>query len=281
MAVPAAFVEGVSLTRRLAEGRSPAELRRDVYLGVYCGRCGSVRQISELSKTLPPLDMDFVGFATRGIERIGAPLPLCEPQTVDGRLRARVNGIVVSVDAEPGGGPCELGFYLYRSPGFIARRGCGDLAGITTRAYLALEPEQSPWFLSRLFEKLRALGQPFAIKTLAQPGAYFRSDAAVVYFHSDRTRDVITTIRAELGASGIRLRNAAPLGARVVAPGLSWAESPLDNEDRSQSFGEVVTDVLIHGSRDEVTVADLAAALREAGRDPAKPHRRAHPSITA
>jgi hypothetical protein len=145
-------------------------------------------------------------------------------------------------------------------------------AGIV-RLYWHLWAAGAAPLTSALTGALNRAGVPFELKLLADPSAYPRSDAAVVYLAPDaygRVRSLLPQIH-----SAIRPWLKMPVSAFVkrIAPGLGLAEGPGDGSSfghhRATLLAAVLASVELLGAAAGATVAGaLLERLREAGWDP-------------
>ncbi|HUG82935.1 MAG TPA: T3SS effector HopA1 family protein, partial [Euzebya sp.] len=119
---------------------------------------------------------------------------------------------------------------------------------------------------------LAGTGLSWTLKVGGDPRTLTRADGAVVYL-PDESLD--TALQLLLPAvDGLLHPDVPPLTCRV-APGLAWAHDPGDG----RSFGEdrcgVIASAVAAVTDRPATTADVAAAFRRNGLDPAAPHLRA------
>lgn len=164
-------------------------------------------------------------------------------------------------------------------PGFVFRQGDRAASGQPlSRLYLNINPQQAPWVLGPLAERLNAERQPFEMKVLAHPRAYRRRDAAVVYVPSTELPRAIEVLRSALLHARIRLGAGVPLLTEEILPGVGLADDPIDVA-QGQSHGQWVSHLFLQAAQDcgDTTRMPrrIAALVDEAGRHPDRPHRRA------
>jgi hypothetical protein len=162
----------------------------------------------------------------------------------------------------------QPGFYLA-----LGDAGPGSSGSETVRLYWHLWSGGAARLVRSLTGTLNRTGIAFELKLLAEPGAYPRSDAAVLYvsrYGYGRIRSLLPGIYQEVQPW---LRQSVSVFAKWIAPGLGLAEDPGAN----QSFGQhrctlVATelsrrDVFSSGSGVERCRAVLAR-LQQLGWDP-------------
>lgn len=134
---------------------------------------------------------------------------------------------------------------FYRSPGFISRA-IGSLShSRTTRIYLALKPVNVIWFLSDLFDELAAAFSDVSAKALANPRAYGRSDAGVIYLPTAYRSQALKKVDRRLELDKISLRRLVPLGVYKVRNGFGWADCLESEVDLHLSFGQWISQLII------------------------------------
>jgi hypothetical protein len=282
------IVAAVRLAALLAEEQScpPADLHREIYLGLYACRCATSADIAEVSRIVPQMDLEFARFAT-DVEGT-APKPWRCPVLARDERGAIFDLMGVTVRSVDDGAADSVSipvpvFLLYASPGFIVRMGDRPLGNDTSRLYLALSPEQAPWFLGRLFETLRKRLRGLSAKVLANPRSYARADTAVLYVDSAELDPALEMVTASLAESGVALRPVCPLGTKSMQAGLAWADSPEAEGGVERSFGEliaaIVTDAARHGAA--AHRRRLKALIEARGRCPDAPFRRTPQPITS
>lgn len=168
-------------------------------------------------------------------------------------------------------------------PGFYVAIGDGeaegeDRPGPLLRLYWHLTAEAAVPYMAAATSVLNALGVPFRTKVLADPAAYLRADAGVLYVerrHFDRIRPALREIHRAVAA---RLRPEVPMFTRRLADGLGVAEDP----GNGMSFGQArcrtaalaLWAAFQAGREDDNTrAATLAEAFAGEGLDVANLHR--------
>lgn len=144
------------------------------------------------------------------------------------------------------------------------------------RVYWNVDPRRAPDLVAHLTGVLRAEHvESFMIKTPASPVHIGRADALVLY----TAPLTFENVRARLVDVGdIALRTRVPRFTQTLMSGVGYAEGALDGD----SFGDSICAALapaIAERHPELATADreqladvLAAELRNAGYDPARPH---------
>ncbi|HKI02259.1 MAG TPA: T3SS effector HopA1 family protein [Thermoanaerobaculia bacterium] len=123
-------------------------------------------------------------------------------------------------------------------PGFYVAIGNGetdrDRPRPLLRLYWHLTAEAAAPYMAAMTGALNGLGLPFRTKVLADPAAYRRADAGVLYVERrffGRIRPALREVHEALAGG---LRPEVPMFTRPLAPGLGAAEDPGDG----QSFGQ-------------------------------------------
>jgi hypothetical protein len=167
-------------------------------------------------------------------------------------------------------------------PGFYVAIGNGEAAdadrpGPLLRLYWHLTAEAAVPYMAAMTSALNALGVPFRTKVLADPAAYVRADAGVLYVERrlfGRLRPVLREIHGALAGA---LRPEVPMFTRPLAPGLGAAEDP----GNGMSFGQarcrtasraLWTAFAEKGEEVEVRAAALAEAFSREELDVANLH---------
>jgi hypothetical protein len=129
----------------------------------------------------------------------------------------------------------------------------GNAGKITSDAaveiYFNLNPEGAIAMMSAITHKLNQIGMPFTFKVLYDPADYDYFDAGVLKFdrhHYTVVRDILETIYRENRAY---FHSSVPLFTKLLAPGLSLAESPDAAKFDEENFGkhrcQIVADALL------------------------------------
>ena len=147
-----------------------------------------------------------------------------------------------------------------------------------TRLYLAVEHERVLELIGGLTATLQELATPWLLKAAAERVALGRPDAVVVYLPSSDLGDAPESaplIRTIASCASRLVRDVRPALTYSIERGVALAEDPADG----QSFGERQSSLAARAliaARDtgEDPHQVLIAALRAAGLDPVRPHRR-------
>ncbi|MET3135043.1 hypothetical protein AAKU55_005346 [Oxalobacteraceae bacterium GrIS 1.11] len=164
------------------------------------------------------------------------------------------------------------------APGFCLLFGEFDLAGgqPVLRFYWNLESNMAAGFVREATSRLNAAGLPFRLKVLADPQAYDRCDAAVLYVARSgaaAVSDVVAKIYAAIGSP----RDLVPAFTRRLAPGLATADDPGNGDSFGMHRCGLVAEALILAYEQKLPDANARTALIasifvSAGIDPAKPY---------
>ncbi len=145
------------------------------------------------------------------------------------------------------------------------------------RLYWHLTAPAAVPFIAAVTAALNARDVPFRAKVLADPGAYRRADAGVLYVARRHFAGLAGTLAILYERLAPGLRAATPLFTLSLAPGLALAEDP----GGALSFGQHRCRLLAAGlwrsfeqgdRTAPARAAAVGAAFREAGLDPAAPH---------
>lgn len=166
-------------------------------------------------------------------------------------------------------------------PGFVARIGLVPLVERSnlSRLYLNIKPVAAAWVLGCLARHLDVAGIPYEMKVLANPRAYLRRDAGVLYVSSDQEDQVLGIVTQALKdlPSHVIGRSAPRLTGRM-APGVNLAHEPTDLSPEGMSHGQWVAGLFRDAARSSTDARDIADRVREliaeGGRDPKQPYLR-------
>lgn len=204
-----------------------------------------------------------------------------------GAGRVARDGLAVSVTEADLGGTARApelrlpGSLPGLAPGYHLILGRIDLDGrigtTAMRAYLHATPRGAPALAGTLGAELDRLGLPFRMKLLADPSAYRRCDAAVLYARMEDTPAVVGAVRRLLPALAPHLRPQVPPLTLRLAPGVGWAEDPGDLDSFGHHRCGLLADGLVRAAESRETglrdrVRRMERALADAGIDPARPH---------
>jgi hypothetical protein len=164
------------------------------------------------------------------------------------------------------------GFYLA-----IGDTDVGDRTEFLDRYYWHLTADLAIPFLKTATSRLNTSRLPFRAKVLADPNAYDRADAGVLYLRPSDCRQ-LDPILAELYstlASG--LRPGVPLFTQRLADGLGYAQHPLGplsfGEHRCHVVAQSLWQSFVQGVVGREARADVvAASFHQAGLDPTRPY---------
>jgi hypothetical protein len=166
---------------------------------------------------------------------------------------------------------CNLlpGFYLALGDAGEADRDGRE----TVRVYWHLWSGGAAPLVESLTSTLNRVGIPFALKLLANPSAYPRSDAAVLYVSPSAYQQLVSLLCCTYREIRPWLRPSVSAFAKPIAPGLAVAEDPGDGS----SFGQHRCTLLVAElTRPEILSAGSGAercravltGLRRTGWDP-------------
>ena len=145
------------------------------------------------------------------------------------------------------------------------------------RIYWNVSAEGAPRLVEQLTSALSRYDLPYRLKCQAYPAAYARDDSAVLFVTRRHFRLAAELAAAVLPRVREHLRDATPLCAKRLAPGVAAAEDPGGGE----SFGTHRCALIAEGiwrafERGETTeagrLAEIAHAFRARGVDLARPH---------
>jgi hypothetical protein len=153
----------------------------------------------------------------------------------------------------------------------------GDDSEPLVRYYWHLRSEAAVPFVATATELLGATGAPFFLKVLADPGAFQRADAGLIFVRKQYHPRVVDAIARIHEALASRLRESVPLFTKFVAPGLGAAESPSGRisfgEHRCKLAAKALWRSFLRHERDRAArEATFAAVYTEAGLDPRYPY---------
>ena len=101
------------------------------------------------------------------------------------------------------------------------------------RFYWHLDPAGAPLLLHSLSTLLNRFQVPYRFKCLTHPGAYVRTDSAVLFVTSRWYQIAARLLRDARRSVAVHLRPESPLFTKALTAGLAFAEDPGGN----QSFG--------------------------------------------
>lgn len=224
-----------------------AELYSWVYMRIYAKSRGPINASL--------WDAAFVESVRR---QVPDRLPVTFPIAPDAPDVAVLDGVEVELpaDATIANGQATVwvsAMDIGNQPGFMARTSENGPPSKPARIYLSARPAHAVAILGPLSRRLeRGLSHGWAAKVVANPQAFGRTDAAVVYVEVselDRAVREVVDGFAYLGLSP--LRKSVPLFTARVSSGVSVAAEPPVAVDRPQlSHGMWVTECLIRATEE-------------------------------
>jgi class II lanthipeptide synthase len=165
------------------------------------------------------------------------------------------------------------GFYLALGN---ADRGDGETA-FRLRLYWHLRSAAAEPWVRTATTLLNDAGIPFLLKTLIEPRFFRRADAGVLYLDPGAYLAAGQEIRQIYRRLGDGLRPEVPMFTVRLAPGLGIAEGPADGSSFGENRCGLIARALVEGHaagrhRRDQRVQAVAAAFRDAGLDPLRPH---------
>jgi len=163
----------------------------------------------------------------------------------------------------------------YMQPGFYFAFGeTVDPAdsGCLLRFYWNLNPDGAPLLLHSLSTLLNRFQVPFRFKCLIQPGAYVRTDSAVLYISRRWYQITARLLRTAHRSVESHLRADAPLFTKPLAVGLALAEDPGGNQSFGMHRSRALAKAMLGPSQGSLTVADIEKRLGEQGVSLAAPY---------
>ncbi len=144
------------------------------------------------------------------------------------------------------------------------------------RYYWHLTSEAAVPFIAAATERLNANEVPFCLKVLADPHAFGRADAGLIFLRgaTTRARAAIAHIHAAVESG---LRESVPLFTKPIARGLGAAECPSGpvsfGDHRCNLAARALWRSFLRGDRDRAArAATFAAVYRAEGLDPRFPY---------
>lgn len=168
-------------------------------------------------------------------------------------------------------------------PGFYFAYGNGDQQEERDRPdpllrfYWHLTRETAVEYMGLVTSLFNRAGIPFRTKVMADPGAYVRADAGVLYLERRFFAPARPLVRRVHEALAARLRPETPMFTKRLADGLGLAEDPAGG----MSFGQSRCRLAARGlwacfrrglSGADARLSSIAEAFRVAGLDPSAPH---------
>jgi hypothetical protein len=118
-------------------------------------------------------------------------------------------------------------------------------AGNQVRFYWSINYEGMSRLMSHLTARLNKFEIPFNLKCPSHPTYFSRRDASVLYLSAEHVTLACELISGFYEDIVSYLRPEAPLFTRVLAPGISFAESPRDGESFGMSRARVCAEGLM------------------------------------
>ena len=173
------------------------------------------------------------GYWDRGWTIVGLPAPGLVTAAKGGlRLLADFANVEPTPGAQAIGRTVALRFSkeeMATSPGYYIAAGGDSQAGESAdlfRLYWNISADDAVWLMRHLTAALTRAEVAFRFKTLRDPSAYRRADAAVLYFRradADAVGGIVDALYPKLP---IGLKLAVPALTLSLAPGLGFAEDP-------------------------------------------------------
>lgn len=256
--------------------KSESEMLRHFYFSVYSAR----RNLRSIPVSF--LDGDFVKWVASGVSGYRATSLKSAACVAGGKFGGGQRSFTCRSRANETCGPDNvqtLAFSLTQSPGFMSAAK-GGLASVAVaervKVYFAISPSAAPIVLTGLVDVIDSVAEDYAVKVLAHPRMYFRSDAAVLYARLSELDEIIDALSDDFLAK-LRLRDVEPLASKRIRPGIAWAQDHLDPESgREMSFGQWVSGVVAASSGEDADNSNATALedmILSAGRDPLHPYR--------
>ncbi len=111
------------------------------------------------------------------------------------------------------------------------------------RLYWNLQAGAATKYIALITGQCNRLGLPFRTKVLADPTAYRRADAGVLYIERTDAAAFASTVRDVYTEIAPLLHHDVPMFTKRIAPGLAWAEDP----GGARSFGETRCSAIADG----------------------------------
>lgn len=277
-----------TLVAQTADDRERTHL---AYLAVYaCGFDGSSHLDAYRALASSPRDEQFLATLQEAITDTTV-IELTDPrhpQSEGDRTVVELDGVRcyipadAIIDQDSAGGLRVRAPVLLSSvmPGFVVRSGARPLVdrSALTRLYLDLVPEGAAWMLGTLARRLDAADAAYEMKALANPRAYLRHDAGVLYVPTGSEAAALATVEAALADAATPVIDAgSPALTWQVRPGIGIADDPTDLGG-GLSHGQWVASLLMEAGRHSTDPAAIEAHITRqilaAGRDPHRPFRR-------
>jgi hypothetical protein len=169
------------------------------------------------------------------------------------------------------------GFYFAIGDGSEGEEGGSDGTEPMVRYYWHLTREAAVPFTAAATGLLNAAEIPFLIKVVADPGAYLRADAGVLFLPKRYPRSFGSILRRIHENVVWGLRPDVPLFTKPLAHGLGLAEDPPGHlsfgEQRCKLVATALWRSFVRGATDRVARAAMVAAVfEEVGLDPTRPY---------
>jgi len=168
------------------------------------------------------------------------------------------------------------------SPGFYTALGDAydrpDVA--LARVYVNVTSAAAPGLVAALTRRLNLARTPFRLKVLADPRAYGRCDAAILYVGEHDASSALEQTLVATTALRPPVASRVPALTRPVAPGVAFAEDPGDGRSFGESRCRLLAEAVLEASAEGVTSAAarlgvVARRFAECGIDLERPHLRA------
>jgi hypothetical protein len=187
-----------------------------------------------------------------------------------GVMQPVINSLVTRITAKENRALQPAFYYVYSEAGF-------DYLPTIVRIYWNLEATGAHKLVQHITQKLNYYRLPFLFKCLNHPEMYKRRDAAVLYVQKRYLailEEILPLIIAEVST---HLQKDVPLFSYALAPGVGFAESPVNGD----SFGLVRMRMVSTGlmrafdkqhKETEQQLSEIIAAFTEQGINPVAPY---------
>jgi len=130
------------------------------------------------------------------------------------------------------------------------------------RFYWHLTAEIAPDWINELTRRFNTVGVAFHAKVPADPGAYMRADAGVLYVPLADAAAVMALVPGLHRTVSASLRPTTPMFTKRLARGLAVAEDPGDGRSFGQHRCQLVAEGLVHAFQDgRIAFEDVTQAV--------------------
>ena len=121
------------------------------------------------------------------------------------------------------------------------------------RFYWHLTADVARDWMRELTVRFNAAGVPFQVKTLSDPGAYVRADAAVLYIERKDLASTMALLPELHRVTRAGLRDTTPMLTKRLAPGLGVADDPGDGRSFGQHRCQLIAEGLLRRTGGEAS----------------------------